>query len=77
MLINNILIPVGQDLIKKLLTVDPQQRLTAEQSLAHPWIASTLSESASLKSLPSVVGLKQLFGSKFKVIIISTMKLKR
>ncbi|KEP65149.1 UNVERIFIED_CONTAM: calcium-dependent protein kinase CDPK2B [Hammondia hammondi] len=28
----------AKDLIRKLLTYDPAQRLTAEQALAHPWI---------------------------------------
>jgi serine/threonine protein kinase len=29
----------AKDLIQKLLVVDPAQRLTAQQALAHPWIA--------------------------------------
>lgn len=27
------------DLVKKLLTLDPEGRITAEQALAHPWFA--------------------------------------
>ena len=30
------------DLIKKLLTLDPDQRLSAAEALKHPWIASFL-----------------------------------
>lgn len=30
----------AKDLIKNLLVVDPSKRLTAEQALAHPWMAS-------------------------------------
>lgn len=30
----------GVDFVRKLLVVTPKQRLTAEQALAHPWIAS-------------------------------------
>jgi serine/threonine protein kinase len=29
----------AKDLVRKLLTVDPKQRYTAEQVLKHPWIA--------------------------------------
>lgn len=31
----------AQDLIRNLLVVDPQKRLSAEQILKHPWIVST------------------------------------
>lgn len=34
----------AKDLIEKLLVVDPQQRLTAEQTLNHPWIKQPLSQ---------------------------------
>ena len=30
--------PEAQDLITKMLTVDPSQRLSAEQALSHPWL---------------------------------------
>lgn len=36
----------AKDLIRNLLVVDPAKRLTAEQSLSHPWIADHLSELA-------------------------------
>lgn len=29
----------AKDLIQKLLLVDPAQRLSADQALAHPWVA--------------------------------------
>lgn len=29
-----------QDLIRKLLTVDPQRRLSAAEAVAHPWLLS-------------------------------------
>ena len=29
----------AKDLIKKLLTYDPAERISAEQALKHPWIA--------------------------------------
>ena len=31
----------AKDLIRKLLVVNPRERLTAEQALAHPWMRST------------------------------------
>lgn len=31
---------LAQDFIKRLLTVDPDMRMTAAGALAHPWIAS-------------------------------------
>ena len=30
--------PVAKDLISKLLVVDPSQRLSAKDALAHPWL---------------------------------------
>lgn len=30
---------VAKDFVARCLTVDPAQRLTAEQALAHPWLA--------------------------------------
>ena len=32
--------PVAVDLLDKLLVMDPDRRLTAEQSLAHPYFAN-------------------------------------
>ena len=29
----------GVDLVKRLLSSDPSQRLTADQALQHPWLA--------------------------------------
>ena len=31
--------PLAKDLISKLLVVDPRQRLSAKDALAHPWLA--------------------------------------
>mmetsp|Transcript_6275 Transcript_6275/g.11215 ORF Transcript_6275/g.11215 Transcript_6275/m.11215 type:complete len:374 (-) Transcript_6275:57-1178(-) len=38
---------VGQDFVRKLLVVDPAKRMTAKQSLAHPWIASEVKSGMS------------------------------
>jgi calcium-dependent protein kinase len=34
----------GLDLIKKMLTYDPIQRITAEDALQHPWIKKKVYE---------------------------------
>eukprot|EP00698_Gefionella_okellyi_P017356 TRINITY_DN505_c0_g1_i3.p1 TRINITY_DN505_c0_g1~~TRINITY_DN505_c0_g1_i3.p1 ORF type:complete len:578 (-),score=120.79 TRINITY_DN505_c0_g1_i3:256-1989(-) len=67
----------SQDLIRNLLTVDPKKRFTAEQALQHRWVASVLSDTPSLKSLPSVAGLRDLFGSKFKAAAKAVMATSR
>ncbi|EQC31047.1 CAMK/CAMK1 protein kinase [Saprolegnia diclina VS20] len=36
--------PDAQDVILRLLAIDPAERMTATDLLAHPWLASTLSE---------------------------------
>lgn len=38
----------AKDLVRKLLTVDPAQRYTAQQVLAHPWIAGSTASTAPL-----------------------------
>lgn len=48
---------VVQDLIRKLLTVDPARRLTASEAIKHPWLA-TKGEDLATNNLE--VGLKQL-----------------
>lgn len=35
---HHVLVRVPQDLVSKMLHVDPHQRLTAKQVLQHPWI---------------------------------------
>jgi serine/threonine protein kinase len=34
--------PQAQDLLRKLLTVEPEKRLTAQQALNHPWFDSAI-----------------------------------
>ena len=35
---HGVLCTASQDLIEKLLTVDPEKRLTAAQAITHPWL---------------------------------------
>ena len=35
---HGVLCTVSQDLIKKLLTVNPKKRITAAQAITHPWL---------------------------------------
>ena len=34
---------VAIELVKKLLTVDPQKRITVDEALQHPWISVSMS----------------------------------
>jgi hypothetical protein len=36
--------PEGKDIVKRLLTVDAGQRLSAQEALAHPWVAGRVFE---------------------------------
>lgn len=48
---------VARDFVNKCLTVDPAQRMTAEQCLAHPWLsqeASKPDQAAQVDLLPHV-----------------------
>lgn len=38
-----------QDLIKRLLEVDPKKRLTAEQALLHPWVQGVAAKSEHME----------------------------
>jgi calcium/calmodulin-dependent protein kinase I len=40
----------AKDLVKKMLTVSPEKRITVEQALQHPWIRGN----TTTKELPSV-----------------------
>ncbi|KAI0223774.1 Calcium/calmodulin-dependent protein kinase type I, partial [Massospora cicadina] len=37
----------AKDFISRLLVVDPEQRLTAQQALSHPWLAAVKGDIAS------------------------------
>mmetsp|Transcript_17582 Transcript_17582/g.26330 ORF Transcript_17582/g.26330 Transcript_17582/m.26330 type:complete len:108 (+) Transcript_17582:3-326(+) len=39
--------PEAKRLVRQLMTVDPQERLTVEQALAHPWVLQLDSEAAA------------------------------
>jgi len=53
----------ARDFIGRLLTVDPEQRMTAKQALAHPWLAdvSAEAENAQRDLLPDI---KNAFNAK-------------
>jgi len=40
--------PMAQDFVRKILVYDPEKRLSANDALAHPWIASSTSEDRSI-----------------------------
>lgn len=45
----------AQDFISKCLTVDPQNRMTAEEALDHPWLSSKRDREKTLRSRPSAM----------------------
>lgn len=47
------LTPEAKDLLKGMLTKDMGERLTINQVLAHPWLASAVAGEASLESTAS------------------------
>ena len=51
----------AKDLVKKLLTYDPADRIDAETALAHPWIADNSSCSIDIKSAESALSNLQSF----------------
>ena len=57
----------AQDLIKKLLVVDPEERLSSEQILCHPWLQVTTM--GQLRCLNSLSGSIKEIGLTLKVKI--------
>lgn len=67
----------AKDLISKLLVVDPNQRLTAEESLKHPWLAGEVSHEPLAGTQQN---LKKNYAQKFKKavnVIMTINKLKK
>ena len=57
----------AKELIRALLTVNPQERMTVEQALAHPWVTRAKSELAARNLEESLVSFQKFFGKrKFK-----------
>lgn len=49
----------GRDLVRRLLEVDPQKRITAKETLSHPWfLPSTKMSKQSLRDLNTIRLLK-------------------
>ena len=55
------------DLIEKLLVVDPNERMTVEQALEHPYIKNCEEVQPSLKDLQEVLGNMKLFQAHKKL----------
>jgi len=66
----------AKDLIRKLLTVDPQKRLTAKQALENPWvIGSSVSSTDILKNVSS--GMQRFANRKFRAAGKAVMMINR
>lgn len=64
-----------QDLIRKLLTVDPDARITASEACEHPWL-TTARPKLSSNNLSAGLELLKIFNAKrkFRVAIKSVSK---
>mmetsp|Transcript_63517 Transcript_63517/g.138337 ORF Transcript_63517/g.138337 Transcript_63517/m.138337 type:complete len:567 (-) Transcript_63517:29-1729(-) len=66
----------GKDFVKKLLVVNPTERMTAEQALAHPWIAqrSKLKPACPAVDTRILTALRNFaLASKFRRVCLSMM----
>jgi len=59
----------AKDLIKGLLTTNPQKRLTAEQALQHPWVAGGDASTADILGVVAAGLLKLNAKGKFKAAV--------
>lgn len=57
----------AKDLIRKMLTVDPDKRITARQCLNHPWLAIDNAELLSDRNLASAMKELRKFNAKRKL----------
>ncbi|CED83033.1 pkinase-domain-containing protein [Phaffia rhodozyma] len=69
---------VAKDFIKKCLTVDPAQRLTAEQALEHPWLSQEaklhVADTSAVDLLPNVksnITMKRTLRGTVKAMIFA------
>ena len=51
----------AKDLVRKMLTYDPAERISAEAALAHPWIADNASVTFDASTAASALGNLQNF----------------
>ena len=51
----------AKDLVRKMLTYDPAERISAEQALAHPWIADNASVAVDGSTAANALGNLQNF----------------
>jgi calcium-dependent protein kinase len=51
----------AKDLIKKMLTYDPSQRITAEAAINHPWIKKKVNEPVDLKNTTNALNNLRMF----------------
>ncbi|WFD42414.1 calcium/calmodulin-dependent protein kinase [Malassezia psittaci] len=61
--------PEAIDFVKKCLVLDPEQRITAEEALEHPWFQMVLDQQGSMHDISA--GLRENYRSKWKTAIVA------
>lgn len=66
----------AKDLVKKMLTLDPDQRIDMESILSHPWLAAMESVSPIPSTSRAVINMGQQYRARIKSLVFRN-KLKR
>ena len=65
----------AKDLVRKMLTVDPKKRITAEAAMTHPWIGKASDNKLGVDNLKKYQASRKLKKATKKLIAMQRMKL--